>query len=233
MASLEENIKRAIDDFDDIQSAIEEQGVSVPYGTDTSEYGNLIRSISGEATVSHSHENLDVLNKITEAADGTPLYDGQPLKGDKGDTGAAFTYSDFTAEQLAALKGEKGDKGEAGATGADGYTPVRGTDYWTEADKAEMVDELKPSQVTSGTSMTLADNTEYRLTDVTELTITYPDGNFECWMRLTFAASGNVTVTLPTGTRYIGNAPSFANGETWEMSIKDGVVIAQKVGDGT
>lgn len=93
--------------------------------------------------------------------------------------------------------------------------------------------QAKPSQVTSGTTITLADNTEYRLTDVTTLTLTYPTGSFECWMSLTFAASGTITVTLPTGTRYIGNAPSFANGETWEMSIKDGVVIAQKVGDGT
>ena len=153
-------------------------------------------------------------------------------KGDKGDTGAAFTYSDFTAEQLAALKGEKGDKGDKGDTGpagADGYTPVKGTDYWTSADKAEIVEELKPPQVTSGTSITLADNTEYRLTDVTELTITYPDGIFECWMRLTFAAEGTITVTLPSTTQYIGTTPTFANGETWEMSIKDGIVIAGKV----
>lgn len=93
--------------------------------------------------------------------------------------------------------------------------------------------EAISTQVTAGSNITLADNTEYRLTDVTTLTLTYPTGDFECWMRLTFAESGNITVTLPTGTRYIGNAPSFANGETWEMSIKDGVVIAQKVGDGT
>ncbi len=33
-------------------------------------------------------------------------------KGDKGDKGDSFTYSDFTPEQLAALKGEKGDSGE-------------------------------------------------------------------------------------------------------------------------
>lgn len=168
-------------------------------------------------------------------------------KGDKGDTGAAFTYSDFTAEQLAALKGEKGDKGDTGPQGekgdkgdtgpqgpqgdpgADGYTPVKGTDYWTATDKAEIVEELKPSQVTSGTSMTLADNTEYRLTDVTELIITYPGGNFECWMRLAFAAEGAITVTLPGATQYIGTTPTFANGETWELSIKDGVVVAGKV----
>lgn len=41
-------------------------------------------------------------------------------------------------------KGDKGDKGDTGATGPqgdpgkDGYTPVRGKDYWTEADKAEI-----------------------------------------------------------------------------------------------
>ena len=92
---------------------------------------------------------------------------------------------------------------------------------------------LKPSQITSGTNITLADNTEYRLTSVTTLNLTYPTGRFECWMRLTFAASGEATVILPTGTKYIGAAPDFKNGETWEMSIKDGVVIAQKVGDGT
>ena len=38
----------------------------------------------------------------------------QGAKGDKGDKGEAFTYSDFTAEQIATLKGPKGDTGEAG-----------------------------------------------------------------------------------------------------------------------
>lgn len=32
----------------------------------------------------------------------------------------------------------KGDKGDPGADGKDGYTPVRGTDYWTETDRAEI-----------------------------------------------------------------------------------------------
>lgn len=35
--------------------------------------------------------------------------------------------------------GEKGDKGE------DGKTPVRGTDYWTDADKAEIVEDVNQS----------------------------------------------------------------------------------------
>ena len=86
---------------------------------------------------------------------------------------------------------------------------------------------------TAEENITLADNTEYRLTDVTTLTLTYPTGNFECWMRLNFAASGDITVTLPAGTGYIGTAPDFHNGETWELSFKDKVLAAQKVGDGT
>ena len=55
-------------------------------------------------------------------------------KGEKGDTGAkgekgdAFTYADFTAEQLAGLKGEKGDTGE---TGKDGDNIKVGTSYGT------------------------------------------------------------------------------------------------------
>lgn len=93
--------------------------------------------------------------------------------------------------------------------------------------------QAKPSQVTSGTTITLADNTEYRLTDVTTLTLTYPTGSFECWMRLTFAESGTITVTLPADTKYIGSAPDFKNGETWELSFKDKILAAQKVGDGT
>ena len=123
------------------------------------------------------------------------------------------------------LKGDKGDKGDPGSDAnvtkanvitALGYTP-----------------EAVSAQVSTGSNITLADNTEYRLTDVTTLTLTYPTGDFECWMRLSFAASGDATVTLPTGTKYIGTTPDFKNGETWEMSIKDGVVIAQNVGDGT
>ena len=51
-------------------------------------------------------------------------------EGPEGQRGAPFTYEDFTEEQLAAL------------TGPAGYTPVKGVDYWTEKDKADMVDEL-------------------------------------------------------------------------------------------
>ena len=89
------------------------------------------------------------------------------------------------------------------------------------------------TKVSTGSNIALADNTEYRLTDVTTLKLSYPVGDFESWMRLSFAASGDITVTLPAGTGYIGTAPDFKNGETWELSFKDKILAAQKVGDGT
>ena len=55
------------------------------------------------------------------------------IKGEKGDS---FTYEDFTPEQLQALKGADG------VDGKDGYTPIKGTDYFTEADKNEMVNAV-------------------------------------------------------------------------------------------
>ena len=40
------------------------------------------------------------------------------------------------------IKGVKGDKGDKGKDGADGYTPVKGKDYFTDADKSEMVSSV-------------------------------------------------------------------------------------------
>lgn len=48
-------------------------------------------------------------------------------------SGTTLTVTSASGTSSANLKGEKGD------TGADGRTPVKGTDYYTAADKAEMV----------------------------------------------------------------------------------------------
>jgi hypothetical protein len=53
-----------------------------------------------------------------QGVDGKDGVDGTP--GEKGDKGDAFTYEDFTEEQLAALRGEKGDKGDQGEQGPKG-----------------------------------------------------------------------------------------------------------------
>lgn len=61
----------------------------------------------------HEHDNKSVLDKLS-AADGKLQYNGSDV-------------------------GLKGAAGTPGKNGTDGKTPVKGTDYWTEADKAEIV----------------------------------------------------------------------------------------------
>lgn len=47
-------------------------------------------------------------------------------RGEKGDKGNAFTFADFTPEELASLKGEKGEKGLQGERGEQGLQGVQG-----------------------------------------------------------------------------------------------------------
>ena len=55
---------------------------------------------------------------------------------------AQSVRDDADAGLFNGAQGPKGDKGDTGPAGADGYTPVRGTDYFTEADKTEMVNAV-------------------------------------------------------------------------------------------
>lgn len=43
---------------------------------------------------------------------------------------------------LPVLIGPQGKTGPAGRDGKDGYTPVKGTDYWTDADKSGLVSDV-------------------------------------------------------------------------------------------
>ena len=71
------------------------------------------------------------INQYTSSTQGPPGPKGEPfkysdftqdqlnaLKGPKGDKGEPFKYSDFTAEQLLALRGPKGDPGSGGGQAA-------------------------------------------------------------------------------------------------------------------
>lgn len=89
------------------------------------------------------------------ALQGAPGENGEPgADGQPGADGTTFTPSVSTEGVLSwtndggkanpasvNIKGAKGDKGETGAAGANGTTPVKGVDYFTEADKAEIAED--------------------------------------------------------------------------------------------
>ena len=117
---------------------------------------------------------------------GVDYFDGKdgytPQKGVDyfdGKDGQPFRYEDFTKEQLASLKGDKGDKGDQGErgtdgkTGADGYTPIRGIDYWSEEDKEEILKDSKHIFVVSVETGMLVYPT------YTEYTIDSPSATYE------------------------------------------------------
>ena len=75
----------------------------------------------------------------------------QGIQGEQGEKGDPFLYADFTAEQLAALKGDKGDKGEVGDRGLQGAQGLQGI-QGIKGDKGDPV----PITTTLGQSQTQA-----------------------------------------------------------------------------
>lgn len=72
----------------------------------------------------------------------------QGPKGDKGDTGPAGPQGpqgepgERGPEGPQGIQGEPGPRGEQGPVGLAGYTPVKGTDYFTEEDKEEFANRV-------------------------------------------------------------------------------------------
>lgn len=74
------------------------------------------------------------------------------IKGPKGDTGDKGETGSIGPVGPAGQDGAKGDKGEKGDPGQDGKTPVRGVDYWTEADQQSVVTEIKEELIVATTT---------------------------------------------------------------------------------
>lgn len=124
------------------------EGVSYT-NTQLPNVANVKTALDALVPKSHNHANKDTLDLLS-AADGKLKYNGSDvgLKGDKGADGITPTIGTNgnwylgTTDTGKPSRGEKGDKGADGTNGKDGIngkTPVKGTDYWTEADKAEIV----------------------------------------------------------------------------------------------
>lgn len=101
----------------------------------------------GKDGTSATHSWNGTVLTITSAS-GTSSAD---LKGEKGDTGLQGIQGEPGEKGPKGDKGDKGDKGPkgdtgatgpAGANGKDGKTPVKGTDYWTEADQESIVQQV-------------------------------------------------------------------------------------------
>lgn len=134
----------------------------------------------------------------------------QGIQGEKGDTGA-------TGPQ-----GPQGERGLTGATGAnglpgeDGYTPVKGVDYYTEADKVEFSEYIATELAKRGQLKPEFANSIEECTDTTKLYV-LPDGYIYAYMKHTEeVVTPGETVTTPPkaviirGYRYSHSGQNFS-----------------------
>lgn len=93
-------------------------------------------SKSGKATtITITDKNGAKSATINDGADGAPGSNGKDATHSW--NGTILTITSASGTSSANLKGEKGDKGDS-IKGDDGYSPVRGKDYWTPTDIAEI-----------------------------------------------------------------------------------------------
>lgn len=88
--------------------------------------GKVAITPKGEYNNATTYQSLDLIT-----------YEGGSYLALKETAGNLPTNNEYW--QLIAEKGQDGTNGTNGTNGEDGYTPVKGTDYYTEADKQEMV----------------------------------------------------------------------------------------------
>ena len=113
------------------------------------------QDISGKLDKEKLPEAIDTALAQAKASG---VFDGKDGKdGEKGEAGPQGPMGPQGEQGLQGIQGEKGEtgpqgpQGERGADGksgtngkdgADGKTPVKGVDYYTDADKQEMVDTV-------------------------------------------------------------------------------------------
>lgn len=123
--------------------------------------------LPSEPTPTEYEQLVNLANKTKQIAQSVrDDADNGAFKGEKGDIGPqgekgeAFTYDDFTTEQLAALKGEKGEKGDTGSQGTKGEKGDTG-EQGIQGIQGEKGD--KGDKGEKGDAFTYADFTEEQL----------------------------------------------------------------------
>jgi len=148
----------------------------------------------------------------------------QGIKGDTGNTGDAFTFDDFTPEQLASLKGatgdtgatgskgDKGDKGDTGDKGNKGDTGAKGDTGQGSDEEAGW--KLPVDKIQTTTTLPTGVSKGYRVAICTSSVMAIKEYNGSSWDTesldqysvIPFKHSGSIQMYLAksTGPVYMG-----------------------------
>ena len=183
---------------------------------------------SGEATLPDYFTNLIVKDseedtkylEITKQA--ITSSDGLTISANTGLSIYAYNYNTFVSQTISLSATEIILSANAAKVSQFPATDME------IANKKYVDDIVTTAQQTFDDAETIAltDNTEYySSTSISTLTITYPSEDFISSIIFTLAEEGEITITLPDATKYIGGTPNFQNGQTWELNIKNGVLV--------
>ena len=103
----------------------------------------------------------------------------QGVKGDTGNTGDAFTFDDFTPEQLASLKGATGDTGATGSKGDKGDTGAKGDTGIGSDEEAGW--KLPVDQILTTNTLPTGVSAGYRVAIVTSSVMAIKEYNGSSW----------------------------------------------------
>lgn len=121
---------------------IAEQSASSASASSTSAASSATQTSSDKDYVAQAKtevaENTELVQRLADAVKAGK----SPIIGDNNNWFVWDTDRYVDSGISAYGKGDKGDKGDPGEPGEDGVTPVRGTDYWTEADKQEIINDV-------------------------------------------------------------------------------------------
>ena len=171
------------------------------------------------------HDGLSVTFKApcdcTEVT-GLIIYYPELTEDSKTTTSKVFTFRDAHENDLTNIGNlfTTNSYVKAVLNTTNGYAYLQNADTNAYLENALNNKTSKPKVVTSGTEITLEDNTKYTLTNVSTLTFIAPSySDYGCFGAIETAVSGAITITLPSGATIIGDAPTFANDEKWEFSV--------------
>lgn len=210
--TIEEQYPSWVDMVNEKINVIKTDGKGNKYLSDDGTYkyveGGGSNGGDGEIDLSGYATKDDLLNKVDkelgkslisnneiERLANVTNYDDTAIKNQINSKASISDMTDYIEEHKDELKGDKGDTGQQGIQGErglqgekgdDGYTPIKGTDYFTAEDKQEIVNETA-SKISVPTKTSQLTN----------------DSGF-----LTSVPSQYVTETELTGKGYLTSVPS-------------------------
>ena len=162
-----------------------------------------------------------------DGADGTGIQSVEQTVTSTEDGGTniiTVTKTDGTSSTFTVKNGSKGSTGATGAAGEDGYTPVRGTDYWT-ADDIATIQSYVDEKATVLQSKSITDSGGHFTSDTVEGAL--QEIGAELAGINTLLGSGiQISFTIDIVEESEVNTFSAVSGETWTEWVGTGRPIS-------